>query len=196
MALLKAAEHVTAATANRESKFFPRVGELWGCEGRVSVVAGNYPEEDHRLWVMDWSTGERGDAHLSSLFVRQDRYSVNSEALITRFSEWARSGNADAMWFLGWWFEVVNHQRSVWYYIAALRADPDRHKWAYRRIVSDAHNPSTCTMELDGSTIRYPKPDLDFLQQIPEMHEAKLYCSKWREAVVQAEAAPHVDPVE
>lgn len=177
------------------SPLYPRVGELWDCEGHLSIIAGNMPEEGRALWVMDWDTGERGNAPLSSLIERTDRFSIDRTTLLARFKEWAREGNSHAMWFLGWWYEVINHQRSVWYYVAALRAGPEEHKWAYSRIVADAHYSEPRALKENGITTHYPAANLKFLEQIPEMSEAKLYCSKWIEAVENAEAAPEVVPI-
>ncbi|MEM0550244.1 MULTISPECIES: hypothetical protein [Aeromonas] len=183
------------AVAVLDSQFYPRVGELWSCEGKTAVVAGNFAEEGRTLWVMDWETGERGDAPLASLLLRADRYSVDYEVLVERYAAWAREGNANAMWFLAWWYEVINHRRSTWYYVAALRAAPDQHKWAYSRIVADAHSPGRRICNGDGSVTVYPEPELDFLAKIPEMKEAKLYCGQWAEAVFEAESAPNIAPL-
>ncbi len=162
----------------------PNLGELWDCENRIAFIAGNSFNEIDRVWVMDWQTGERGDAKLDGLILRDDRFSVSKAEMLEKFSLWSRNGNADAMWFLAYWFEGINHPKSTWYYIAALRANPDQHKWAYSRIVGDTKSAYMC----EG----IPKPSLDFLADIPEMQEAKIYCSLWRKAVEQAEIAMHI----
>jgi len=184
-----------SASVDFKNELFPRVGELWDCDGRVAIIADNTVEEGKAMWVMDWATGDTANVGLASLTERPDRFSIDNDTLEARFTEWARAGIPAAMWFLGWWFEVVNHQRSIWYYVAAMRAGPNEYKWAYSRIVADARDPITATRDSDGNTTHYPMPDLGFLRNIPEMNVAKLYCSLWAEAVAQAEKAPNVEPL-
>lgn len=182
------------ALRQKDSGLYPMVGELWDCEGRVAVIVGNSISENGTLWVMDWDSGASGYFKLTSLKERPDRFSVDDHNLIEKYWCWAETGNADAMWFLAWWYEAVNHQRSVWLYVAALRADPDKHKWAYGRIVADAKAPSTSTIDSVGNVTRYPQPDLRFLDDIPEMNEPKIHCAKWLEAVMSARLSPEVMP--
>lgn len=167
----------------------PNVGELWTIRNRVAVVCGNTIRDDGTLWVMGWNSGVCGYFTLKEFIHRKDRFSVTDKKMVNRFSKWARSGNADAMWFLAWWFEGTNHPKSVWYYIAALRAYPKKHKWAYQRVIQDATHPICCQ--------GIPLPDLQFLEKIPEIYEPKILSNKWQEAVKMAEEAIHTpDPDE
>src|SRR3546814_3444843 len=140
--------------------------------------SANTIEKGRRVWVMEFSTGQRGNARLDDLLLREDRRSLSESDFVDLFTLWASKGNADAMWWLGWWYEKSNHPKSVWYYIAALRADPDGHRWAFSRIVSDA---KYATMYSGVS-----EPDLSFLDDIPEIREFKLHVGKWEEAVLKA----------
>jgi hypothetical protein len=126
------------ASTEWNSGLFPSIGELWNCQNQVAVICGNTFSESGRIWIVDWKTGERGSAKPEHLTLRGDRTSLPESTLIDRFREWGRSGNPGAMWWLAWWFEGTNHQKSVWYYVAALRADPEGHGWAQSRIMSDA----------------------------------------------------------
>lgn len=161
---------------------YPKMGELWDCEGRLAFIAGtSHDEKNNRIWVMDWNTGEEGYALVVKLTLRDDRHAVSSDEIVNKFTQWALEGNTGAMWFLAWWYEGVNHQKSVWYYIAALRRNPSAYGWAYSRIVSDARNPIMC----EGITI----PSIDFLNNIPEFNKAQILSDKWHEAAVEAHAA-------
>ncbi|MHB1702244.1 MAG: hypothetical protein ACYCSN_19340 [Acidobacteriaceae bacterium] len=166
--------------AFRHSDRHPNVGELWGYAERVAIICGNSISETGVIWVMDWSSGDRADALLDRLEVRPDRYSLTHESIIVRFAEWARDGNSDAMWWLGWWFEGRNHRKSVWFYVAALRANPRGHRWALSRIAADAKAPIMCQ--------GVASPRLSFLGSIPEIQECVIG-PDWAAAVANAEAA-------
>ncbi len=183
------------AQASPQSPLYPAVAELWEYAGRVAVITGNLPDDEKPLWVMCWDTGESTHAPLTSLKLRDDRFSVSYLHLAERFELWARAGNADAMWFLGWWYEVINHQRSTWYYIAAIRAAPNQYVWALARVIDDARSPGTRLSSHDDSTIEYPYPNLDFLSQIPEITERKLQIDQWAVAVAAAESSPNTAPL-
>lgn len=174
---------ISTAESSPKSDLYPKVGELWDCDGRTAFICGNSLSEDGRLWVVDWDSGERGDAKLEWLELRNDRKSLTEENILARFTLWARSGKSDAIWWLGWWFEGINHPKSVWYYIAALRADPQCHGWARQRIVSDAQTAYMCA--------GVPKPDLSFLDDIPEIQGDEIQ-QDWESAIAKAEEGLHI----
>jgi len=173
------------ASSSGNSDLFPRPGDLWHCSGRVAVICGNgfHEYKDTRIWVMDWATGERASAGPEHLFRRADRNSLSEADILARFGEWGRAGNADALWWLAWWFEGVNHKRSTCYYVAALRADPKGYGWAQSRIMSDARTAVMC----EG----VPVPDISFVATIPELSGKKIG-DAWMEAVINAEIAVDV----
>lgn len=174
------------ARAFHQSDRYPAVGELWDYAGRIAVICGNSISEQKTLWVMDWNSGDRADAPVGQLALREDRKTLSETVLVARFGEWARAGNSNAMWWLAWWFEGTNHPKSVWYYVAALRADPREHDWALDRIRGDARSPGLC----EGT----PQPDLSFLAGIPEMR-GQAVGADWAAAVDQAERAVHMPAI-
>lgn len=147
---------------------------------RLSVATVS---EDQTIWVMDWNSGDKVQAPVYLLEPREDRESLATEDIIHRIGVWARGGNSYAMWWLAWWFEGANHPKSVWYYVAALRANPSGHGWAHDRIRSDAQYPIMCK--------DVPAPDLVFLDGIPEINRLAIG-QDWAEAVRMAEAAVHL----
>lgn len=164
-------------------EFIFTVGELWTYEGRTAVICGNCISENQTIWVMDWGSGARADAPVHKLTPRQDKESIGRNELESRFTEWAREGIPDAMWWLAWWFEGVNHPKSIWYYVAALRADPVAHGWAHGRIMDDARVTTMC----EG----VPPPCIEFLKDIPEM-QGRSIGRDWVTAVANAEKAIHI----
>jgi hypothetical protein len=175
----RSAASMTHASQKR-SDLYPNVGELWDCDGRLSIICGNGFDQNSRIWIMDWSNGDRGSATANQLALRPDRYSVNDEHLVERFVTWSRQGNPDALWWLAWWHSGVNHRKSVWYYVAALRANPQDHGWSQTRIMADARYAGMC----EG----YARPDTRFVQRIPEMR-GQAIGRNWRRALKHAEAA-------
>lgn len=183
-----------SASAKWGNVLYPNVGELWKFKDRVVVIARNTLEQNGLLWVMDWATGERCNATLVELHVDSGRFSLGYAAFIDRMRRWARGGNSHAMGYLGWWYEVSNQQRSVWYYIAALRASPETHKWAHDRIVDNANNPSALLCNDNGLITGHPAPELSFLYRIPELHSRKVHSHLWSDAIREAEEAPDMSP--
>lgn len=169
--------------AFRRSDSYPNVGELWGYAGRTAIICGNSISENKTIWVMDWHSGAKAHAPVHLLETNKDRCSLTSQDIVSRFEEWARNGNNDAMWWLAWWFEGTNHPKSVWYYVAALRADPAGYDWAYERIADDARCPCMCK--------DVPMPDLAFLKEIPEINGRPIG-RDWAQAVKMAETAIHL----
>lgn len=166
-----------------QSGMCPEVGELWNYAGRTAIICGNSVSEQKTIWVKDWNSGDRANAPVSELGLREDRKTLTEETIVSRFSEWARAGNSDAIWWLAWWFEGTNHPKSVWYYVAALRADPKAYGWARERIIDDARTPCLCK--------DIPTPEMAFLKDIPEI-QGRAIGTDWAEAVAKAEQSVHV----
>lgn len=160
-----------------------RTGQLYLYKRRPVVVCGNACGEDGRIWCHRWFDGKRVDPPADQLTVHPRAAALTAEDLHRQFHAWATQGNADAMWWLGWWFEGEHHPRSVWYYVAALRANPRRHGWAQARIMSDARSAYMCK--------GVPKPDLAFLDEIPEM-QGEPIGADWIGALNLALAAKHL----
>jgi TPR repeat protein len=171
------------ASDDPKSELFPRVGELWDCEGRLAFVAGNAIDSDGTIWLFDWKTGDVEYRPFESMTARNDRKTLTDEHIIEHMTGWTGEGNSNAMWWLGWWYEGCNHPKSVWYYVAAMRANPKKHAWAYDRLYLDARSAVMC----EG----VPKPDLGFLTTIPEMQEYAIG-RDWQEALRMAEKADHI----
>src|SRR3546814_12368383 len=68
---------VISASAEIGNPLYPHYGELWDCEGRVALIAANTIEKGRRVWVMEFSTGQRGNARLDDLLLREDRRSLS-----------------------------------------------------------------------------------------------------------------------
>ncbi|MBU2819299.1 hypothetical protein HF282_17725 [Acidithiobacillus ferrooxidans] len=172
-----------------EQKYtLPKYTDLWLVSGRARPVAvlGNCVDRDGTIWCADYGTGERVDIAPGD-FLRLADDQPGRDAVVKTLTEWAHLGNADAAWWLGWWWEGTNHPRSVWYYIAALRMDPNTHGWAEDRILDDAWSGYVC----EG----IPKPDLSFLREIQEFRlddeGERGDIGDWKEAVRKAKAAVH-----
>lgn len=170
----------------KSSELFPNPGELWQCAGRVSVICGNGFNEDGRVWIMDWKTGASAYAWPAQLLRRHDRHSLSRLDLLARFGEWARAGNASAIWWLAWWYEGINHFRSIWYYVGALRASPQEYGWAQSRIMYDAR----CAIMVAD----LPSPDTSFITAVPELIGMKIG-DDWMAAVLNAECAMDIPQV-
>lgn len=170
------------ASPDRTTGRYPEVGELWNCDGRVAMVAGNSLNSHGQLWLFDWESSQDGNFPLSMLTPRPDRRSLSEGVILDRVGEWARDGVASAMWWLAWWHEGRNHPKSVWYYVAAIRRAPSDHSWALDRVRADAQYACMCS--------DVPAPDLAFLGAIPEMSGQIL--TDWREAIRKAEATAHI----
>lgn len=154
---------------------------------RHCLVMGNGISERYTVWCADWQTGERVDVLNYRLRELPNTEQPPTQEVIERVIAWVRTGNSDAAWWLGWWFEGTNHPKSIWYYVAAMRANPGNHGWVLERLYSDARSACMC----EG----IPSPDLGFLENIPEMQGHPIE-KDWKEAVRQAENAVHVPAAE
>jgi len=147
-----------------------RCGELWtlGKGGQVVVVLGNCVAANNTIWCAIDETGEQVRGVVSEMSFKEARA---IEVTVEKCQRWARAGNASASWWCGWWFEGVNHPKSVWYCIAALRREPEKHGWALSRIVSDSYHAAVC----EGVA----EPDLAFLNDIAEFRQVIGGVPKW-----------------
>lgn len=105
---------------------------LYGDRTRIAVVMGNCPYANGSIWCHDLETGSRVDLHLDEM--HEDSVQFETNVLVSIIEGWAEGGNADAAWWLGWFYQGVNHSKSVWYYIAAIRMSPAAAVWAFGRI--------------------------------------------------------------
>lgn len=160
----------------------PRYGQIWEFKGNQVCILGNYVYDDNTIWVADWKTGKRIHPNLMELIpiaiTEKDTFSEVTE----RCTEWARNGNSSAAWWLGWRWEGINHPKSIWYYVAAIRLSPKYYGWALNRIQSDSIFGCMCSDT--------PQPDISFLKCIPEMAEGVIE-KEWQVAISEAESAVH-----
>lgn len=157
-------------------------GQLWLLQRRPVVLCGNVLANDGTVWCMRWSDGERVNPLFSALTPHPKHRYLYADDLEYQFHQWALDGNRHAMWWLAWWFEGTNHPKSIWYYVAAMRAGPRSFGWAQGRVMSDARSACMC----EG----VPKPDLTFLGVIPEM-QGEPIGDDWKSAVATAYEAVH-----
>lgn len=150
---------------------------------RTFVLLGNSIQDDDTIWCSDWRTGKRFDVKNYLLRILPEAQQVTTGEIQDRMAQWAKKGNADAAWWLAWWYEGTNHPKSVWYYMAALRKDPKAFGWALNRVYSDARHACMC----EG----IEAPSLDFLREIQEFNGVKVW-GDWREAIAKAETATHI----
>ena len=168
-------------TANKTPEFnYGQVCELSQPDAsRRVIVLGNCVEND-QIWVVDPKTGDSFNADTSKMSYIED---IHLKNVADCCAVWARSGNAAACWWLGWFYEGTNHYKSVWYYIAALRTSPADYKWALSRIYADAYAAVMCR--------GFEKPPLDFLDEISEFNQieqgSRVVWGESSEAIEKAE---------
>lgn len=168
-------------TLPKRDQSFPAYGQIWDYRGAQVCILGNSIEDDGEIWAADWATGQRVDAFVDELTPLAITETDTFELVVTKCCEWAKTGNADAAWWLNWRFDGVNLPRSVWYYIAALRLNPDDYWWAFERIIADSRYGVMCA----GT----PQPDIAFLLNIPEFKGESI--GEWTAAIQEAETAIH-----
>lgn len=158
-------EIIRAAKIDNSSSA-PQPTELWQApDGTIYFICGNWVEKGE-IWVINYSTGESNHIEVSTLTKTNSDMSVEDK--IETLRKYAKAGNADAMWWLAWWYEGTNHKASVWFYMAAIRKDPSNYLWAYERVISDAHH-------------TFESPDISFLKDIYEFNVMPLKHSDMRE---------------
>jgi len=161
----------------------PDAAKLWQYDGADVFILGTAANSDGlTIWAANRITGKRVDAKLSKL-VPSPLVSPDTVAeLVERCKWWARDGNADAAWWLGWYFDGTNLAKSVWYYLAAIRREPKAYGWFLLNLYSNATYGVFC----DG----VPYPDITFMKAIPEFKDWNP-SENWQEAIGRAEAAMH-----
>lgn len=114
---------------------YPEMGQLWyylsGSTKITVVILGNTPYEDGEYWAANNDNGEMLSVSLDNLLPAAD--ATVQELLVTaaKCKEWAHNGNADAMWWLGYYYEycigvdeVNSGKKALSYSIAAFRKEP------------------------------------------------------------------------
>ncbi len=165
----------------------PNYGDLvYDRENNVlAVVLGNSVQENGSIWCVAWDEaselyGTEGRPSVKDLEIRGK---IDFKVLVKRMEQFAKEGQAHAMFWLGWWYEGVNHPKSTWYYIAAIRADTEAYKWMFKRLYNDTFY---------GAMTRGVKhPTLQFLTEIMEFENGKTPRDQWLMAVEKAESAKH-----
>lgn len=162
------------------TRTIPAYGRVIQHEGGHVCVLGN-SLENGLLWCASWPDGQRIDVEPESLLSASE-LSVTVDQVIERVEAWARNGNADAAWWLGWLHAGVNLPKSIWYYLAAIRIDPRAHGWALGRIKGDALTGYLCRGVVH--------PDITFMKTIPEFF-GKEIGGDWVTAIECAQQALH-----
>jgi len=151
----------------------------------LAVVLGNSVQENGSIWCVAWDEaselyGTEGRPSVKDLEIRGK---IDFKVLVKRMEQFAKEGQAHAMFWLGWWYEGVNHPKSIWYYIASIRADTEAYRWVFNRLYNDTFY---------GAMTRGVKyPTLTFLTEIMEFVERKIPRGQWLMAVEKAEVAKH-----
>lgn len=162
------------------TKTFP-----WGTlalqKDTILLVMGGAVSSRGTLWCADYHTGERCEPPIASLETVPATEQPSLENNLRLVREWARAGNADAMWFLGSIYHHNNHPASVWYYLAAMRRDQKAYGWQHPEIRHHALRPD-CAVGRQA-------PDVAFAQAIPEFTPGNRSWGDWTEAVDEAERA-------
>lgn len=162
------------------NRAIPAYGRVFQHDGGQVCVLGN-ALSNGLLWCASWPDGQRIDVDPDPLLSASE-LSVTVEQVIERVEVWARNGNSDAAWWLGWFHDGVNHPKSIWYYLAAIRIDPRAHGWALGRIKVDALTGYFCRGVV--------QPDITFMKTIPEFC-GKGICNDWAAAIEYAQQALH-----
>lgn len=150
---------------------------------RIQVILGNGLTEDGELWCADWETLQTRYTDIGNLNHQTEVTRPEWVELVSKMEAVAEAGDSDAMWWCAWAYAGVNHQKSVWYYMAAMRRAPKQHGWAWSRVFSDARSAYMCK--------GVPKPNLSFLMEIEEFQGSGKW-GDWKKAIEAAGKAIHV----
>lgn len=161
----------------------PAYGQIWLYEQREVFILGN-TIKDGLIWSADRITGERLDPKIDDLSALDSGMSHRQEfnELLDSAIRWAREGNADAAWWLGWFNQGTHHPKSVWYAIAAIRMNRPAFGWAFSLTYDNGCYGGVCS----GT----PYPSILFMKKIHEFTTNKC-SSDWQEAIQQAEFSVH-----
>ena len=126
LATLRQAHQFIKYQLRLASGVIPQCGELWDApNGQSVIILGNTIRKDGTVWVADRETGK--SEWLAIRKLRKVEQSLPFREVVHLCEQWAREGDADAMWWLAWWYEMRrNGMKSVAYYVAALRRDTRR----------------------------------------------------------------------
>lgn len=177
--------------------------QLWRHRDLVVLIMGNTVKERQDgtrwLWAANWVDGKRINAPVSEL----EPYGEAQPSMLDvvhQVEKWAHSGNGDAMWWLGDFYEFgsretgANGGKALAYYLGAIRCEP---KW---------YDPDTVSRVLqDGKDLfraghpedvedKTPSDTRSFLAKFREFRtfytEGRIYypdTQDWQECVAIAE---------
>ena len=182
----------------------PRYAEIWEHGGKPVVIMGNTVKtrkDDTRwIWAADWTTGERVNAPLVGLSPAAIEQPSLTE-VVRQIENWARNGNADAMWWLGDFYEHgssaigVNGGKALAYYLGAIRCMPE---WYERETVERVLHDG-CNLFKSGHpecvADHTPTDKAGFLNKFREYRELKTHShiffpdnNDWQECIAIAES--------
>lgn len=161
----------------------PSYGQVWEYQGHEVFILGNCASDDGKtIWASNRQTGKRMDAVIKELIPTSVTGKDTLGELTGKCVEWAKAGNADAAWWLGWRMDGENHPKSMWYYLAAIRMNPNAYSW----YLSNLHDNGKFGAMCSGVT----QPDINYMREIPEFIGQGI-SSNWLQAIAGAEAAIH-----
>jgi len=155
----------------------PDYGQVLIHQGESVCVLGNSLNDAGLIWCANWRTGARVDALPGRLTRSDETDRIGTAQVVDRCVAWAKAGNAEAAWWLGWWYAGDQHVKSVWFNLTAVRCDPVKHGWALDRIICDAK--FGCMRE-DRA-----RPSIQALHVAVELHGSKI-SKDWQGALNQA----------
>ncbi len=162
----------------------PSYGQVWQYQGEQVFILGNGTYDDGlTIWAARRITGERVDATVAKLIPTAITSTNTFGELTRRCAVWARAGNADAAWWLGWRFDGVNLPKSLWYYLAAIRKAPRAYGWYLSNLFDNALYGIMCEGE--------PQAHIGFIKDIAEFNDRKP-STNWQDAIALAENAVHI----
>lgn len=151
--------------------------------GGLVVVLGD-KEVNGTVWCADWRSLRSYDAQVRNLR-RSTAESPTWWKLLARLEQMAVKGDPDAMWWCASAYGGTNRATSTWYFVAAMRRDPEKYGWAFERVLIDA--------SASSRSAGMPPPDLSFMQEIAEFRGGKQGWGDWREAIQKAIEAKPMD---
>lgn len=168
---------MTTKTERQQGYSAPGYGQLAHYRQQTVLIMGNSVKTRKDgtpwVWAADWISGERINASIAEL----DSYAKAQPSLLTvvqTVEAWGRAGNADAMWWLGDFFEFgsratgANGGKALAYYLAAIRRQPDWYSYD-----------TVCRILQDGSELFRAGHPADVEDRTPRDHDA--FLSRFRE---------------
>lgn len=152
-------------------------GQLALHHGQTLLIMGNtvQTKKDGTRWIWagDWTSGERINAPVTELEPYPEEQPTLPD-VVRHVEAWARDGNADAMWWLGDFYEFgsraigANGGKALAYYLAAIRCQPDWYSYD-----------TVCRILQDGSELFRAGHPADVEDRTPRDHDA--FLSRFRE---------------